>query len=113
LHTTAIFKSHQLKELKIWCNNAKHFKNQELFYDLYKFGVEFGLKKKVNLFAEKHEKIYCDGRVGVIKRFIRGYTLTKKRTKLKQHRALWLPFNTTHSSHFKIKSAEHPNHFEL
>jgi hypothetical protein len=38
------------------CDNAKHFKNQELFYDLHKFGDEFGLKIKVNFFAEKHGK---------------------------------------------------------
>jgi hypothetical protein len=40
------------------------------------------LKIKVNFFAEKHGKSYCDGRFGVIKRFIRDYT-NKKEKKIK------------------------------
>jgi hypothetical protein len=88
----SVFKSHQIKELKIWCDNTKNFKNQELFYDLHKFGDEYGWKIKVNCFAEKHGKGYCDGRFGVIKRFIRDYT-NKKEKKSTQHRILWLPFN--------------------
>jgi hypothetical protein len=50
-----------------------------LFYDLHKFGNEYGLKIKVNFFAEKHGKRYCDGRFGVIKRFIRDYTNNKEK----------------------------------
>ncbi|MCL6574004.1 MAG: hypothetical protein K6T88_20355 [Bacillus sp. (in: Bacteria)] len=40
------------------------------------------MKIKVNFFAEKHGKSYCDGRFGVIKRFIRDYT-NKKEKKIK------------------------------
>jgi hypothetical protein len=43
----SVFKSHQIKELKTWCDNAKHFKSQELFYDLHKFRNEFGLQKNM------------------------------------------------------------------
>jgi hypothetical protein len=47
-----------------------------------KFGNKEGIKIKVNFFEEKHEKSYCDGRFGVIKRFIRDYT-NKKEKKIK------------------------------
>jgi hypothetical protein len=50
-----------------------------LFYDLHKFEDEYGLKIKVNFFAKKHGKSYCDGRFRVIKRFIRDYTNKKEK----------------------------------
>jgi hypothetical protein len=75
-----------------------------LFYDLHKFGDEYGLKIKVNFFAEKHGKSYCDGRFGVIKRFIRDYT--NKKEKKNQNNTGYCSCYSTYGSYFKIKGAE-------
>jgi hypothetical protein len=57
----SVFQTHQIKQLKIWCDNAKHFKNQELFFDFYKFSDEYGLKIEVNFLQKSMGKVIVTG----------------------------------------------------
>jgi hypothetical protein len=73
-----VFKEQQFSRLTFWLDNGKHFKNKELFYTFHKIREENKFESvTANYFIVNHGKSFCDGRFGVVKRFVRDFSLRR------------------------------------
>ena len=76
LFSSNLFKSFKLNSLKIWSDNAKHFKNKILLYNLGRLQELYFPKGIEQWFFEAyHGKSLVDGHFGNISQWIKKYTL--------------------------------------